>query len=265
VGYGACLYVRSKDECGNTVVSLICAKSRVAPLKTITITRLELCGALLLARLYRETYDALNIKPSKVIFWCDSTIVLHWLKTPPHLLKTYVSNRVVEVQEITSPKTWRHVGSEDNPADALSRGQLPHIFLQNRIWSKGLLWLDKDEDEWPDQITQSIEIPELKRNTCLMTTFVELEIFRKCSSYLKLKRIIAYCLRWRSGNKYTGALGAAELKIGGRNTNIKNYSAQFYNEVERLKEGKNLASKSRIANLNPFVDENGLIRVGGRL
>lgn len=222
VGYGTCLYVRSKDECGNTVVSLICAKSRVAPLKTITITRLELCGALLLARLYRETYDALNIKPSKVIFWCDSTIVLHWLKTPPHLLKTYVSNRVVEVQEITSPKTWRHVGSEDNPADALSRGQLPHIFLQNRIWSKGLLWLDKDEDEWPDQITQSIEIPELKRNTCLMTTFVELEIFRKCSSYLKLTD---HCLLPSLAERQQVYRSARRGGIKrDRNTNIKNYS-----------------------------------------
>lgn len=110
-GYGACLYVRSRDEGGNMIIRLICAKSRVAPLKTTTIPRLELCGALLLARLFRETYNSLTIEINKVVFWCDSTIVLHWIKTSPHLLKTYVSNRVAEIQEFTKPHhgdTWVH-------------------------------------------------------------------------------------------------------------------------------------------------------------
>jgi len=67
-GYGACFYVRSRDKKGNKIIRLISAKSRVAPLKTITIPRLELCGALLLAQLYHETFTALGINPSKVIF-----------------------------------------------------------------------------------------------------------------------------------------------------------------------------------------------------
>lgn len=114
IGYGACLYVRSRGKHGNIVNRLLCAKSRVAPLKTIIIPRLELCGALLLARLYREASDALGITPNKTILWCDSTIVLHWLKTSSHLLKTYVANRVAEIQEFTGASEWRHVRSEDN-------------------------------------------------------------------------------------------------------------------------------------------------------
>lgn len=97
VGYGACLYVRSSGKNENNVSRLLCAKSRVALLKTTTIPRLELCGALLLAKLYNEANNALKITPRKVVLWCDSTIVLHWLKTPPHLLKMYVANRAVEV------------------------------------------------------------------------------------------------------------------------------------------------------------------------
>ncbi|XP_011688916.1 PREDICTED: uncharacterized protein LOC105450668 [Wasmannia auropunctata] len=132
VGYGACIYVRSSGG-GDAVVKLLCAKSRVAPLKTTTIPRLELCGALLLSQLYREAIGALSITLSRTTFWCDSTIVLHWLKTPPYLLKTFVANRVVEIREHTGSNEWRHIRSEDNPADALSRGQLPRAFLQNRM------------------------------------------------------------------------------------------------------------------------------------
>ncbi|XP_011685494.1 PREDICTED: uncharacterized protein LOC105448546 [Wasmannia auropunctata] len=106
-GYGACLYLRSTGEHENAAVNLLCAKSRVAPLKTITIPRLELCGALLLARLYREVADALSLAPGRVIFWCDSTVVLHWLNTSPHLLNPFVANRVAEIQKLTDLCEWR--------------------------------------------------------------------------------------------------------------------------------------------------------------
>ncbi|XP_011881913.1 PREDICTED: uncharacterized protein LOC105569791, partial [Vollenhovia emeryi] len=68
VGYGACLYVRSSRENETTIVRLACAKSRVAPLKPITIPRLELCGALILAQLYREASAIFNVTPNRVIF-----------------------------------------------------------------------------------------------------------------------------------------------------------------------------------------------------
>ena len=122
IGYGTCIYVRSTDKLGNVTVRLLCAKSRVAPLKMITIPRLELCGAVLLAQLYQEIRDILDFTITKVVFWCDSTIVLHWLDTPSHLLKTYVANRVGSIQEITNLHEWRHVRTADNPADAISRG-----------------------------------------------------------------------------------------------------------------------------------------------
>lgn len=150
IGYGTCLYVRSSGENDeNATVKLLCAKSRVAPLKTTTMPRLELCGALMLARLQNEVKRALSISPSKMIFWCDSTIVLHWIQTESHLLNNFVSNRVTEIQKLTKPDDWRHVRSEVNPADAISRGQLPRAFLQNRMWFTGPEWLAKNENEWP--------------------------------------------------------------------------------------------------------------------
>lgn len=68
IGYGACLYIRSRNERGETLIQFCCSKVRVAPLKEITTPRLELCGALTLARLCREANTAFTFEPDKVIF-----------------------------------------------------------------------------------------------------------------------------------------------------------------------------------------------------
>ncbi|XP_066596913.1 uncharacterized protein [Prorops nasuta] len=120
-GYGACIYIRSRTSNGTVKIRLYCAKSKVAPLKSLTTPRLELCGALLLAKLFSEVNVILDLpKISKTVLWCDSMIVLHWINTDPHLLKMFVSNRIAIIQELTYQQSWRHIKSEDNPADALS-------------------------------------------------------------------------------------------------------------------------------------------------
>lgn len=134
----------------------------------ITIPNLELCGAVLLTQLYNEVINALGLKPDQTIFWCDSTIVLHWFRTEPHRLKVFVANRLAEIQAHTDVDRWRNVQSEENPADALSRGQLPEILRQNVMWFRGPPWLSKDEREWPNSVLPMIKIPELKQTACLL-------------------------------------------------------------------------------------------------
>ncbi|XP_072375597.1 uncharacterized protein, partial [Diabrotica undecimpunctata] len=110
--YGACIYVRSITRTNQVSVRLLCAKSKVSPLKTITIPKLELCAAVVLSKLC-TIKDALNNTTfERVTLWTDSTIVLGWLKTEPHRLKTFTSNRVAEVQTLTSSCDWRHVSSK---------------------------------------------------------------------------------------------------------------------------------------------------------
>ena len=89
--YGACIYIRSTDTQGKQHISLVCAKSRVAPVNPVTLPRLELSAALLLARLCTAVKQALKIQFNSTYLWSDSTIALHWIKTEPHLLKTLLN------------------------------------------------------------------------------------------------------------------------------------------------------------------------------
>ncbi|XP_043499936.1 uncharacterized protein LOC122522719 [Polistes fuscatus] len=264
-GYGGSLYVRSRDQVGNVHVRLFCAKSRVAPLKDTTIPRLELCGALTLARLYREIRASCGIRPNKIIFWSDSTIVLGWLRRDPNTLKQFTANRVREIQEICVGITWRHVRTENNPADALSRGQLPREFIKNNSWFHGPSWLRRPELEWPIQTeTETDELPELKKIPLLMTRIEPESIFRRFSNYTRLLRITARCRRWVKTNSYRGEISTAEIIDTERHVLRLIQNEQFRAEKDRLTESGGVKG-ARLAALNPIIDETGLIRVGGRL
>ncbi|XP_051155326.1 uncharacterized protein LOC127277921 [Leptopilina boulardi] len=118
--FGACIYLRSTDASRKIDISLVCAKSRVAPVKPVTLPRLELCGAFLLSGLYNITLLSLKLKIDKVYLWSDSIITLHWIHSEPHLLKTFVSNRIAAIQNLSTNCQWRHVPTKDNPADLVS-------------------------------------------------------------------------------------------------------------------------------------------------
>ncbi|GFX44399.1 uncharacterized protein TNCV_1394201 [Trichonephila clavipes] len=108
--YGAVIYCRSQSPDGATTVKLVTSKSRVAPVKSVTMPRLELC-AVLLAKLMKRVETALQMKNTPVYLWSDSTIVLAWIQKEPNLLKTFVANRVATIQHLTNAEQWHHVSS----------------------------------------------------------------------------------------------------------------------------------------------------------
>lgn len=143
--FGAVVYCKSISANGEVFVALIASKSRVAPLKSLTIPRLELCAAVLLSKLVKKIIIALKFPDASTYLWSDSMIVLCWLQKEPSTLKTFVSHRVATIQELTETDQWRHVASEKNPADLISRGVNPDKLLENSLWFHGPDFLQVNE------------------------------------------------------------------------------------------------------------------------
>ena len=110
--YAGVVYIRGRDKSGNVYISLVISKTKVAPLKRLTIPRLELCGAKLLSQLLHHTQQALGIPTENMFAWTDSTIVLSWFTGSPRRLKTFIGNRVSHIMQLVPPDRWRHVRSQ---------------------------------------------------------------------------------------------------------------------------------------------------------
>ncbi len=144
------VYLRAVYTDATTSTTLIMSKTKVAPLKSITIPRLELCSAHLLSKLLVHVIEALDVPLlSQVFAWTDSSIVLGWLNSDPGELKMFVANRVAETVDRSPPQQWRHVPTTDNPADISSRGMLPAELLQKSLWWHGPEWLLLSPNHWP--------------------------------------------------------------------------------------------------------------------
>lgn len=270
--YGACIYIVSTDKLGNRQSRLLCSKSRVAPLKVVSLPRLELCGALLAANLSSEVLKAIRLKPREVYYWCDSTIVLAWLASEPTQWKVFVANRTSEIQKLTEGFSWHHVMSKDNPADLISRGIPPDAISSCRLWWEGPKWLISHKEQWPQNSqNESKELPE--RRTVICQTFLANELlglFEKYSSFCKLQRVIAFCIRFgrncrKENGRRLGSLSVKELEYANSVLDKLCQSETFEQEINYLRKRKNIPKNSPLLSLNPFLDSDGILRVGGRL
>lgn len=278
--YGACVYIRSVCSSGVVRVQLLISKNKVAPIKPTTIPRLELCGALLGARLYTKVQCSLTLKINMIRFWCDSTIVLGWLSTPTNQLNPFVRNRVNEIQESTSGHTWSYVPSKENPADLVSRGVKADVISEASLWWSGPSFLLLSEHSWPKMPNESQKHDLSDLNSCLVLNHntsknddckLFTNLITKYSKFTHIQRVIAYIQRFiyncklTNNKKYSSHLSCEELQ---NSYNFIMHTAQlemFPDEYLILKSGNSLPKKNRLISLTPFIDSNDILRVGGRL
>ncbi|GFY19175.1 integrase catalytic domain-containing protein [Trichonephila clavipes] len=136
--YSAVIYLRVVSDSPH--LFLMASKTRVSPVQTIALPKLELCGALLLAELLDIFKKSLNITHDTFL-WCDSTITLSWINNPPVKGNQFVQHRVGKIHALTSKESWHHIPGKLNPADWATRDLYPKQLLENSEWVAGPKWL----------------------------------------------------------------------------------------------------------------------------
>lgn len=289
--YGACLYIRGSYPNKQATCNLVMSKTKVAPIKTQSLPRLELCGALLLAKLVKRLLDAYNnkFKIDNTFLYTDSLIVLHWIKAPYRKLHTYVSHRLMEILELTNDNMWNYVHTKTNSADLLTRGVAPQNLKQHKTWWNGPEWLIQDPKYWPsstpqvsdtDKQTEMVSCHLSSTPTNNQNTNSELyDYFQKFSSFDKLTRIMSYVFRFinnaRNKNKQCSHLTNTELNFA-ENFIVKIVqNKHFSKEIQELQDIKSgsqniktnsfVFKSSSLKKLNPYLNENNLLRIGGRI
>ncbi|XP_070072144.1 uncharacterized protein [Drosophila takahashii] len=282
--YAAVVYSRVSNADGTCLVSLMAAKTRVAPLKQQSLPRLELCGALLLTRLLRAVKEGLQHKDITVHAWCDSTIVLSWLSPTPSKLKTFIANRTSEILDVIPRSAWHHVGSKDNPADCASRGMLAANLMSYELWWKGPHWLHHNDllalklrsGNNPNTILDTPIMEGLKSSSLCSRIESNPEassiecLSLRVSSWTKLIRCTGYVLRFinrsRMMKRIPSSLTLTFEEISeARIYCLRHAQEGFSSDIHLLQSGKAVANSSTLRTLSPIVCKNFLLRVGGRL
>ncbi|XP_028679645.2 uncharacterized protein LOC114668167 [Erpetoichthys calabaricus] len=204
-GYGTVTYLVLTNEEGKKHCSFLMGKSRVAPLKQVTIPRLELTAAVVAVKMDKMLKGELQMPLEESTFWTDSTTVLKYISNESTQFKTFVANRISVIRDHSQPSQWRYVTSVLNPADQASRGLSIENFLKSTTWSQGPSFLLKPEKEWPkrpDQLNDSLieDDPEVKSCTVNVTKIEEAtEPINKLITYFsdwhRLKKAVAWFLK----------------------------------------------------------------------
>jgi len=143
-------------------VSLVTSKARVTPSKTESVSRLELAACVIATRLGNAVAQSYNIDADAVQYWTDSKNCLFWLNSPSSILKTFVSNRVGEIQTNSVVQNWRHVPTDLNPADIPTRMPKVDELASNKLWWKGPEFLLGSESQWPSKFIPPADNEEAK-------------------------------------------------------------------------------------------------------
>lgn len=256
----------------STSVVLTAAKTRLVPSsKVVTLPRLELCAAELLTNLMAKIVKSITSFTVVTYGWSDSKVTLSWIQGSPERWKPFVANRVKKITATMPPESWHYINTKENPADAASRGLTSTQLIEHKLWWQGPSWLsDFDGHGNQPAFTTDREMKKVRQVNAVTEQDLENNIVNqllsKHSSISKVIRILSWVFRLKerknSKQIYLSLteLHKAEILIIKQVQHI-----EFSSEIKNITENCKLHSKSKILQLNPFLDENGILRVGGRL
>ena len=279
--FGAAGYLRSDYGVDGFESRLVIAKARVAPLKQLSIPRLELQAAVMAARLASLIVKHLGLKLD-VVYWSDSQTTLQWIQASSMIFLPFVGHRRTEILETSTPQQWRHIPGEMNPADDLSRGVMACHLLASHRWFNGPGFLSMPEEMWPSQITLSApdrDDPEVSPRSFIgairhgpIPKHLVIMLGERTDSLTRLKRTVAWLLRFRHNyskrkeeRNLQSYLSVAELCDAFRFIVQVDQRFYFLEEIKALARGLRVPEDSPILAVTPFIDHYGIMRVGGRL
>jgi len=284
--YGSSAYLKVYDANGHSKCSLIIGKSRLAPIKAMSIPRLELAAAVVAVKLYQIIVEELDIQISERYFWTDSMIVLGYIRNETKRFKTFVANRLSIIHEMTSPHDWRYVPSKSNPADIASRGIDPQEYEKLETWLVGPEFLKRNKAEWPVQVSNVVlheDDIELKPQACVLNTqgkcnSIMSALLNKFSDWRKLKNAVGWLLRFKEFlvEKFLRKRRNLGDRVSSRSLSVREIqTAQiaifklvqaetFENDIRELKVERRVSSSSSLKRLCPVLKDD-VLRVGGRV
>ena len=266
------------------VCRLVIAKARVAPLKAVTIPRLELTAAALAVRLTEKVRSACRLHWDSIHFWTDSMIVLHYIRNTSSRFATFVANRISEIRDHSTLEQWNHVVGALNPADLVSRET---VFDDASLseWFNGPMFLQEPELNWPEQPVNIpidnnlLEHKSKTKSVCVVTKCQIGPITTYFSSWVKLVRSVAwlnrfkcyimimFSQRYKENSLNIGLLSVHEVKAAEEDIVRIVQNETFSDELQLLTKSTNeqlLPKSSRLFKLNPVII-NGILRINSRL
>jgi len=261
LGYGAVIYVKFIGTSVITSTPLL-AKSRVTPLgnRTLkTVPRIELSAAKLAAEIMEIALNELDYNVSRTKYWTDSTIVLAYLQNDTRRFHRFVDNKVSFIRSRSNPEDWYHIASEDNPADLISRGTTLQHLRTSQLWNNGPSILTRDsppENEKFQLLENDCEIKKevtTKKTISEETSPVDRLLISSSSRYKTKIRIAVF-------EKFKIFLKTKTVSTKISVENLNDAEKFIWKYIQ-----SNNTYLSSLKHLSPFVDSDGLLRVGGRL
>lgn len=202
--YAAAVYMRQATDEG-VKCWLISAKSRVSPLKPVSIPRLELLAATIGTRLAATVQDDLDLEVSRSTFWSDSRTVLSWIQSDARKYKQFVGFRVAEILDKSLAFDWRWIPTSQNVADMATRKKVVDVTYDSE-WFQGPSFLYNDESMWPQLNITPNTMEEIRTKHCVQLYFHEELRVERFSDFRRLRRTQAYIIRFINNLKVKSGL-----------------------------------------------------------